>query len=319
MLDYSALRAVALVVQTGSFEKAAGLLGVTASAVSQRVKLLEERLGAVLIARGNPCTATETGEWLCRHMENVGMLEGELLRRLPALAPPETAQRAVTLHVATNADSLATWFLTAIADFTRDAPYLVNVAIDDEDHTAEWLQRGRVLAAVTSLERPVQGCRRLALGALRYHATASPEFLARHFPDGVTAEALMRAPSLVFDRKDRLQSRWVRQVFGQDLACPAHWLPSTQGFVDASLAGMGWGMNPEPLVREHLRAGRLVELRPRAPLDIPLHWQINRLAADRLADLTRAVVAVARRILQQGGGGHPPDGTPRRPPAAASP
>ncbi len=93
MLDYAALRAVAFVVQTGSFEKAAGLLGVTSSAVSQRVKQLEERLGAVLIARGNPCTATETGEWLCRHMENVGMLEGELLRRLPALAPPDEARR----------------------------------------------------------------------------------------------------------------------------------------------------------------------------------------------------------------------------------
>lgn len=297
MLDYAALRAVAFVVQTGSFEKAAGLLGVTSSAVSQRVKQLEERLGAVLIARGNPCKATETGEWLCRHMENVGMLEGELLRRLPALAPPDEARRTVTLHVATNADSLATWFLTAIANFTKDAPYLLNVAIDDEDHTAEWLQRGRVLAAVTSLERPVQGCRRLALGALRYHATASPDFLARHFPAGVTAEALMRAPSLIFNQKDRLQSRWVRQVFGQDLACPTHWLPSTQGFIDACLAGMGWGMNPEPLVRAHLEAGRLVDLSPQTPLDIPLHWQINRLAADRLSGLTREVTAVARRIL----------------------
>lgn len=298
MIDYSALRAVASVVQTGSFEKAAGLLGVTSSAISQRVKQLEERLGAVLIVRGNPCTATETGEWLCRHMENVGMLEGELLRQLPALAPPDEVRQTVTLHIAANADSLATWFLTAVARFTKDAPYLLNVAVDDEDHTAEWLQRGRVLAAVTSLERPVQGCRRLSLGALRYRATASPDFVARHFSAGVTAEALTRAPCLVFNQKDRLQSRWVRQVVGEERACPAHWLPSTQGFVDASLAGMGWGMNPEPLVKAHLDAGRLVELRPQTPLDIPLYWQINRLAADRLAGLTREVVAAAHRALR---------------------
>lgn len=297
MLDYSALRAVAAVVQSGSFEKAAGLLGVTPSAVSQRVKQLEERLGTVLIARGNPCTATDTGEWLCRHMENVGMLESELLHQLPALAPPDETRKAVTLHIATNADSLATWFLTAIANFSKDAPYLLNVAIDDEDHTAEWLQRGRVLAAVTSLEKPVQGCRRLSLGTLRYHATASPDFMERHFPAGVTVEALMRAPSLVFNQKDRLQNRWVRQVFGQDLACPAHWLPSTQGFIDASLAGLGWGMNPEPLAEAHLKTGRLVALRPQTPLDIPLSWQINRLAADRLAGLTREVTAIARRFL----------------------
>ncbi len=297
MLDYSALRAVASVVQTGSFEKAAGLLGVTPSAVSQRIKHLEERLGAVLIVRGNPCKATETGEWLCRHMENVGMLEGELLHRLPALAPPDEARGTVTLHIAANADSLATWFLTAIANFSKDAPYLLNVAIDDEDHTAEWLRRGRVLAAVTSLEKPVQGCRRHALGALRYRATASPAFMARHFPAGLTAEALARAPSLVFNQKDRLQSRWAQQAFGRDIACPAHWLPSTQGFVDACLAGMGWGMNPEPLVEAHLQAGRLVELRPQTPLDVPLYWQINRLAADRLAGLTREVSAVTRKTL----------------------
>lgn len=297
MLDYPALRAVAAVVQAGSFEKAAGRLNVTPSAVSQRVKQLEERLGIVLVVRGNPCTATEAGEWLCRHMETVGMLEGELLRHLPALAPPGAPGQRVTLHIATNADSLATWFLTAMAAFSRGSPHLLNIAIDDEDHTVEWLRGGRVVAAVTSIETPVQGCRRLSLGALRYRATASPGFMARHFPAGVSPETLADAPSLVFNQKDRLQSRWVRQTFGQDRACPAHWLPSAQGFVDACLAGMGWGMNPELLAGDHIAAGRLVELVPDTPLDIPLYWQMNRLAADRLADLSLAVTDVARRAL----------------------
>ncbi|UDF32007.1 UNVERIFIED_ORG: LysR family transcriptional regulator ArgP (plasmid) [Roseateles sp. XES5] len=299
MLDYAALRAVAAVVQSGSFERAAGLLGVTPSAISQRVKQLEERLGAVLVVRSAPCTATETGAWLCRHMENVGMLEGELLQHLPGLAAPDASRPRVTLHVATNADSLATWFLTAVAAFSKRTPHLLNIAIDDEDHTADWLQRGRVLAAVTSLEKPVQGCRRLSLGRLRYHATASPDFMARHFPDGVTAQTLMQAPSLVFNQKDRLQARWALQALAVDLVSPSHWLPSTQSFIDASLAGMGWGMNPEPLVRAHLEAGRLVELLPQTPLDIPLYWQINRLAADRLADLTREVATTARQFLMQ--------------------
>src|SRR6516225_4832479 len=106
MLDYSALRAVAMVAQTGSFEKAAGVLNVTPSAVSQRVKQLEERLGAVLIARGSPCTATEKGEWLCRHLEHVGMLEAELLKHLPSLIDPTEPKQRTTLHIATNADSL---------------------------------------------------------------------------------------------------------------------------------------------------------------------------------------------------------------------
>lgn len=297
MLDYPALQAVSLVVRTGSFDKAAQALNVTPSAVSQRVKQLEERLGTVLIIRGQPCTATERGEWLCRHMEQVGLLEGELMTQLPALAEPGLPQQRATLRVAANADSLGTWFLGAVAAFTKRSPHLLDIAVDDQEHTAEWLRRGRVLAAVTALEKPIQGCRVIPLGSLRYIATASPEFMARHFADGVTLAALAQAPSLVFNQKDRLQSQWMEVALGESPSHPVHWVPSTQGFVEASLLGIGWCANPELLVREHLDAGRLRELKLGTPLDIPLFWQVNRIAADRLADLTRAVVETARRLL----------------------
>ena len=50
-LDYNHLAALAAVIRTGSFDKAATALGVTPSAVSQRIKLLEERTGTVLVVR----------------------------------------------------------------------------------------------------------------------------------------------------------------------------------------------------------------------------------------------------------------------------
>jgi len=286
-----------MVVQTGSFEAAAKELNVTPSAISQRVKQLEERLGVVLIERGTPCTATEKGEWLCRHMEHVGMLEKELIGQLPGLADRSDPQQRVTLNIAANADSLGTWFLKAAAPFAEKADYLLSIAIDDQDHTAEWLQRGRVLAAVTALEKPVQGCHVTPLGALRYHATASPAYIKRYFKAGITAKTLAAAPVLTFNQKDRLQQNWVRRTVGHRLTYPTHWLPSPQGFVEACLGGMGWGMNPVQLVKEHLASGALVELVPGAHLDIPLYWQVNRLAADRLAGLTRNIVATARRAL----------------------
>jgi LysR family transcriptional regulator, chromosome initiation inhibitor len=295
MIDYPAMRAVAAIIQTGSFEKAARVLNVTPSAVSQRVKQLEDRLGLVLIVRGTPCTATEKGAWLCRHMEHVGMLEDALFQQLPGLAGSEPQR--VTLNIATNADSLGTWFIEALARFTRETGYLVDVAVDDQDHTAEWLQRGRVLAAVTGLSKPVSGCRRTPLGILRYRATASPDFLSRYCPDGVTADALANAPALVFNQKDRLQGQWLRENIGADLVHPSHWLPSTHAFVDAALAGIGWGMNPDMLVKEHLAAGRLVELLPDTPVDIALDWQATRLSGQPLEALTRHVVAVARKML----------------------
>jgi len=295
MIDYPLARAVALVVETGSFERAARVLNITPSAVSQRVRQLEERLGAVLIERGTPCRATEKGAWLCRHVEQVGLLEHELLRHLPGLIGAE-GQR-VTLNIATNADSLGTWFLPAVAPFTAETGYLLNIGIDDQDHTADWLRSGRVLAAVTGLETPVQGCRIQRLGSLRYHATASPDFIARHFPDGITAAAMASAPALTYDQKDRLQQRWLEMHLGQGVASPTHWLPSTQGFVDATLVGMGWALNPAMLVREALDKGLLVELIPGAVLDVPLYWQVNRLAAERLGPLTRSIVMAARHAL----------------------
>lgn len=299
MIDYAALMAVAMIARTGSFEKAARALNVTPSAISQRVRQLEERLGAVLISRGNPCTATERGEWLCRHIEQVGMLEGELLHELPALASQTEPRQRVTLSIATNADSLGTWFLKAISAFARSSDYLLDIAVDDQDYTAEWLRHGRVLAAVTALARPVQGCRSIPLGILRYRATASPDFVARHFSTGVTRKAIEAAPSLTFNQKDRLQEQWVKERLAVNVTCPTHWLPSTQSFVEACLDGMGWGMNPVLLVEEHLHAGRLVELLPDTPLDIPLFWQVNRLAGERLSALTRAITATAGRELVQ--------------------
>ena len=297
MLDYPSLRALAAVIRTGSFEKAARALGVTPSAVSQRVRHLEERVGTVLVERGQPCVATEKGSWLCQHMDQVGLLEAELFGRLPALSGEGEGAARATLPIATNADSLGTWFLPALARFSQASEHLLDIAVDDQDHTADWLRRGRVLAAVTALERPVPGCRVRRLGALRYIATASPAFMARHFPRGVTPDALALAPALTFNRKDRLQSAWIAANFGADLEHPTHGLPSTQGFVEACRLGLGWGLNPVSLVREPLAAGQLVELLPGRFFDTPLFWQVNRLAADRLEPLTQAVVETARRNL----------------------
>ena len=292
MLDYSLVAAVAAVVREGSFERAALALHITASAVSQRVKLLEQRLGQVLVVRGQPCTATAAGLALCRHAEQVAMLEAELAELKDESAAP------VTLRVAVNADSLATWFITAAAAFAQQPGALLDLRLEDQDHTAEQLRRGEVIAAVTGLATPVQGCRSAALGRMRYLATASPAFVRRHFAPGVNAETLAAAPSLTFNQKDRLQEQWIEAVCGAKLSPPRHWLPASQAFIDAAIAGLGWGMNPAALVAEALQNGRLVELLPGQPLWVPLHWQHPRHAPPMLQGLTLAVLAAARANLE---------------------
>jgi LysR family transcriptional regulator (chromosome initiation inhibitor) len=289
MLDPDQLAALAAVHRRGSFDLAAAQLGVTPSAISQRIKALEERIGTLLVVRGQPNRATEAGLRLIRHHDDVQLLETALADDLP-----RTRDGPASIRIAVNADSLATWFLPALA--AAPGP-LWDLVIDDQDWSEAWLRRGEVAAAVTGSPGPVQGCDTAALGALRYRATASPAFAERWFAGGVTAATLSQAPALVFSDKDRLQRDWMAARTGRRLAPPFHRIASSEAFVTAALLGLGWGMNPEPLVAAHLAAGRLVEVARDTPLLVPLYWQAARLAAPALAPLTRAIRTAAMTTL----------------------
>ena len=297
MLDYSSLFALAAVVKEGSFERAARALHVTPSAVSQRIRLLEERLGCALVVRGQPCQATEAGRRLCQHIDRVSLLEHELQAEMPSFLQDEPSR--VNLPLAVNADSLATWFMPAAVEFGKREAALLQIAVDDEGHTAEWLRSGQVLAAVTATEAPAAGCNSVPLGAMRYVAAASPAFVARYFPRGADTESLSTAPSLMFNTKDELQQRWVEQNFGGGVPMPRHTLPSPQAFVVAAIGGLGWAMHPQALAQEHLDSGALIELKPGRPLDVPLYWQHARMASSLLRGLTQAVSLAAKDGLVQ--------------------
>jgi LysR family transcriptional regulator, chromosome initiation inhibitor len=289
MLDPAQLAALAAVHRRGSFDLAAGDLHVTPSAISQRIKSLEEATGTLLIRRGQPCTATPAGLRLIRHHDEVTLLERKVSEDLPGLSPGPA-----TVRIAVNADSLATWVIPALA--ATDG-FLFDLVIDDQDVSQDWLRRGEVVAAITSHPGPLQGCDTIPLGALRYCATASPDYCARWFPDGITVTALGKAPALTFSDKDRLQTRWATAHGLARPTLPTHRIASSQAFVDACLAGLAWGMNPETLVRPHLASGALVALLPDTPLDVALHWQFTRLAAPALRPLTDAVRKAAAKAL----------------------
>jgi LysR family transcriptional regulator (chromosome initiation inhibitor) len=296
MLDYAALSALAAVIREGSFERAARALHVTPSAISQRIRQFEERVGCALVIRGQPCIATDAGRRLCQHMDRVRLLEQDLKGTVPNIDDDGAAR--VALPIAVSADCLATWLGPVIADYGASAPVLMEVTVDDQDYTGEWLRTGAVLAAVTGSGRAVAGCDITPLGAMRYLAVASPAFMQRFFADGVDAASLAAAPSLVFNAKDALQERWVQRLCGAHVALPRHCLPSPQAFVTAALAGMGWGMHAESLVKPHLASGTLVELVPSSLLDVPLYWQAARAASIVLDGFNRAVLAAARSSLQ---------------------
>ncbi len=296
MLDYPALAALAAVVRTGAFDAAAEVLAVTPSAVSQRVKGLEERMGVPLVIRATPCRPTDAGARLVAHFDQVSLLEQDVLAEDAAMAATLGATRP-TLKIAVNSDSLATWLPAAAARFSAASPSPLALVLDDEARTADRLKTGEVIAAVTTTGKPVAGCRTIPLGALRYIATASPAFRDRHFAGGVDAKSLAEAPILRFDAHDDLQRRWARKAVGTQVEGPTHWIPSTQGMLDLTLAGVAWSLTPEPLAAPLLASGRLVDLRRGVSIDVPLFWRHLRISARTLDELTRAVREESRGWL----------------------
>lgn len=292
ILDSAQLNAFAAVIDEGNFERAAAVLHITRSAVSQRVKLLEERVGQVLVRRTNPCVPTDAGHALVRHAREVALSEADALLALGGA--PHTATR---LALGVNADSLATWFPHAMAQAAEGQNLTFDIHVEDQDHSTDLLREGRVMAAVTADPQPVQGCTVLPLGILRYRALASPGFIARHFTGGVNAAALHTAPMLVFNRKDALQERFVRRITRRRLSPPIHWLPEAHAFVAAARLGLGWGMAPDTMALPDLQQGTLVELIPGKPVDVPLYWQCWRLNVQALAHMTAAAQAVGQRML----------------------
>lgn len=281
MLDYAALTALAEIIRRGSFESAAAALGVTPSAISQRIKGLEERMGQVLLHRGPPARGTETGLRLMQHHDQVRLLETTLDAALRPAAGP------ATLRLAMNADSLATWVLPALTAL----PVQYDLEIDDQDHARDWLRQGQVSGAISSDPAPVPGCDVHALGHMRYLALATPAFIATHFPQGVTESALRKAPAVIFNSKDAAQSRWAELATGKRLHLTGHRIPASEPFARAVALGLGWGMVPETMTGTG--TGPLRELIPGLPLDIPLYWHIQRAMAPALAPLTAAMKRAA--------------------------
>lgn len=294
MMDYKLLQALACVVEQGGFERAARMMGLSQSAVSQRIKLLEARVGAPVLLRMSPPAPTETGQRLLNHVQQVRLLEQDLQRDVPMQdedAPPPR------LRVALNADSLATWWAAAVAGLCQQQGLLLDLLVDDQDVGLRRMRAGEVVGCVCATERAVAGGRSLPLGAMRYLAVASPTFIDQHFVGGVTPQALRNAPGVVFGPDDQLQHRFLSSC-GLVADFPHHLCPSSEGFVHLIGRGMGWGMVPALQIEQELASGQLRELLPGRHVDVPLYWHYWRNGGRLLEQLTQQLCEQAPRWLR---------------------
>ena len=297
--DPDALECLAAIVEEGGFERAAQRLSITQSAVSQRLRALEAQVGTVLIVRSRPLKATQAGQLLLKHTKMMRLLRADLERDLKELAPSSLggSREEERISIAINADSIATWALGALSKLASEGLPL-EIITDDQDFTQEWLRSGQVLGCVTTLKLALRGCKVVPLGAMNYIAVAEPRYAEKHYPDGMTAYNFRATPFVAFNRKDDMQGEFVNHVFGlKRVALNQLFVPSSEGQVRAALAGWGASVVPELLAREHIAAGRLVNIASNKVLPIQLYWHCWNLESDVLDALTTALTTVASEQL----------------------
>ncbi len=297
--DPDALECLAAIVEEGGFERAAQRLSITQSAVSQRLRGLEAQVGTVLIVRSRPLKATQAGQLLLKHTKMIRLLRADLERDMKELAPSSLggSREEERISIAINADSIATWALGALSKLTTEGLPL-EIITDDQDFTQEWLRTGQVLGCVTTLKLALRGCKVVPLGAMNYIAVAEPAYATKHYPDGMTAYNFRSTPFVAFNRKDDMQGEFVNHAFGlKRVVLNQLFVPSCEGQVRAALAGWGAIVMPELMVREHIAAGRLVNIAPSKVLPIQLYWHCWNLESDVLDALTCALLDAANVSL----------------------
>ena len=297
--DPAALECLAAIVEEGGFERAAQRLNVTQSAVSQRLRALEAQVGSVLIVRSRPLRPTSAGQLLLKHTKQMRLLRADLERDLQELAPsaPGGTREDERISIAINADSIATWAMGALHDLVRQRLPL-EIIVDDQDFTQEWLRSGQVLGCVTTLKQALRGCKMVPLGAMPYVAVASAAFAQQYLPQGLTPHNFREVSFLSFNRKDDMASEFVARAFGLKRVALNHlFVPRAEGQMRAVAAGWAVGVVPELLARGALADGSVVDLAPGRALSIELYWHCWNLESELLDALTAALTGAAAQAL----------------------
>jgi len=295
--DYRTLQALDAVIRERGFERAAQKLCITQSAVSQRIKQLENLFGQPLLVRTVPPRPTEQGQKLLALLHQVELLEEEGRGNDSGTDSNDTP---LLLSLAVNADSLATWLLPALKSVLVDSPIRLNLQVEDETRTQERLRRGEVVGAVSIQPQPLPSCLVDQLGALDYLFVASKPFADRYFPNGVTRSALLKAPAVAFDHLDDKHQAFLQQNF--DLSpgsVPCHIVNSSEAFVQLARQGTTCCMIPHLQIEKELESGELIDLTPGLFQRRMLFWHRFAPESRMMRKVTDALLAHGRQVLRQ--------------------
>lgn len=295
-IDYKLLTALDSVIAEQSFEGAAAKLHITQSAVSQRIKQLEQWLAQPVVIRSTPIEATAAGQKLLSHYQQVKQLEADLLAELR----PELTQKPTTIAIALNADTLASWFIPAISVLLKSHNVVLDIKVSNEALSHERLKKGEVFAAISSQNISFAGGKVVHIGQLDYILCASKEFIEKHFKNGVSREALLTAPAISFDHFDNMHTSYIKQHYNLNPNdYPRHQVRSSEAFVSMALNGVAYALLPATQANEFLATGQLVDIAPNKRIHQQLYWHSWTLERGVYKEVSEHILNFGRDLLSQ--------------------
>lgn len=249
----NALRAFEAVARLDSVSRAAAELHVTHGAVSRQLRALEEALGAALFVRaGRGLSLTPTG----RRLHEVAESTFDTLRG--AWAELQRRQTQAPMVLGCPGSVLARWMIPRLERLARERPELT-LHLSASEKAPDARLTG-LDAALLIAEPPWPADWQVyELGPERIGPVVSPRYAGFERVRAAPPQVLLELPLLHTASRPQAWSQWAERA-GLDPVS----LQYGTGFehlyylLEATEAGLGVAIAPEPLVAEDLAAGRLV-------------------------------------------------------------
>lgn len=291
-MDYEAIKALECVIRNQNFERAAKELFVTQPAISQRIGQLEAHYGKRLLIRELPYRPTEFGEKILSHFRKVQSLEQSL-----DLEDFSTSHEKPTIKIAMNVDSLEIWFKRVLQNSEIANLLNLDITVDDEKYTLDYLKSGRVDISIGVVKTPISNHECSRLGSMTYVVVSNPEFKKQYAPKGIDSLDFSKHPAIVFNDRDDLHHAYLRKYFGYSASFPKTTIPSIAGIKEALISGYGYGLKPLMEVQKELRTKQLVQLDKGKTFERELfihHWNYQTSAVKKLVS---AINNAAKSII----------------------
>jgi DNA-binding transcriptional LysR family regulator len=263
VLTPDALALVQSVADHGSFAAAARALGLVPSAVTYRVRQIEDALDVLLFDRSSrQARLTAAGnELLCAGQQLLQDIDA-MANRVRRVATGWEAEFTIAVD---SALSSSTVMELAEAFYALQPTTRLRIREEALAGTLEALIAGRADLALGVVVEPgtTPGVQSHELGDLAFVFAVAPHHPLAGLAEPIADEVLVkhRAVAVADSAQQRGSALTMALLAGQD----AFTVGSMQAKLAAQLRGLGGGFLPEPLARPYLESGRLVERKVQRP------------------------------------------------------